>query len=463
MYERAAALWDRLRRPAFQDAGLAVALLASTLAVYDAGVVLRKVNGLGSDGPWPVQLWIWWLATGMCVAAVLVRRRWPVPALIAATVAAIAQMALMTGPVPADLAAPLVLYIIAARFRRATSLALLGITVLVAAGWSLYVGLDGRPDGWAYHSPLEGQHKTEVRPEPAEPPEPGAAVKVPMDVLPPDPLAPSPSLIAKKEGTETLGPTSWGGIPLLGPLLVVGWAMGSGVQSRRAYLDELTARARDLERERDQQAALAAAAERSRITRELHDVVAHGLSVIVMQAQGGAAALDKRPTDTLAALATIVETGRASLADMRQVLAAVGAVDGSPHPVPGLNRLPHLIDQVRQAGTQVQLHIDGPPGVLPTTVDLAAYRIVQEALTNTMKHAGPGACAQVTLTYGSNDLRLKISDNGATAAEPDGIGSGLRGMRERAELLGGKLFAGPGPHGGFVVQARLPFVERAVE
>ena len=253
-----------------------------------------------------------------------------------------------------------------------------------------------------------------------------------------------------------MGPTDWGGIPVLGSLLVVAWAIGWGVQSRRAYLGELRARARDLERERDQQAALAVAAERARITRELHDVVAHGLAVIVMQAQGGAAAFAKRPADTLAALDTIVATGRASLADIRHVLSASGQLDDPARPVPGLAQLPRLIDQVRQAGTPVQLHINGSPRPLPTGVDVSSYRIVQEALTNTMKHAGPGARAQVVVSYGSDELRIEASDNGAGESASGGTGNGLRGMRERAALLGGEVAAGPGPDGGYVVRARIP-------
>ncbi|MET9021984.1 sensor histidine kinase [Actinopolymorpha sp. NPDC004070] len=460
MYERAAALWAWARRPGIQDAGLAAVLFVSSVAMSDARLGIVKIYG-ADDDPRPIQLWIWWVATGICVAAVVVRRRWPVPALAAATVAAITHMALIAGPVPADLAAPLVLYTIATRFRRRTSLALLGLTLLAAVGWSVLVGLDGMSDGWTYLNPRD-----DGAPRPVELAKPSMPGDVPLgDVLPADPPF-RPPLSGKvpdgKVMDAPVGPTGWGGIPILGPILVAGWAIGSSVQSRRAYLDELTARARDLERERDQRAALASASERSRITRELHDVVAHGLSVIVMQAQGGAAAFEKRPADTLAALGTIVETGRASLADMRQVLAAVGPVDGSPHPVPGLDWLPHLIDQVRQAGTQVQLHIDGAPGTLPTTVDLSAYRIIQEALTNTMKHAGPRACAQVSLTYGKYEFGVEISDNGAVAPAPDGVGNGLRGMRERAELLGGELFAGPGRHGGFVVRARLPFARRLV-
>lgn len=426
-----------VRRPVVQDAGLAAVLLGLTQA-QDASVAPFLVNGDGpAEAPTGPPVGLWWVATGLCVAAVLFRRRWPLPGLVAALLGSVVHMAVAANPVPADLAAPILLYTIASRWPRKASLWILGATLLVALGWSVYVMRDGKADGWMAGAPQEVEVMV--------PPQP-----------PPPPLPPVVPVIERAK----LGPTAWGGFPILGSILVTGWAIGWSVQSRRAYLDELRARARDLERERDQQAALAAAAERSRITRELHDVVAHGLSVIVMQAQGGIAAFEKQPSDTLAALHTIVSTGRASLSDMRQVLAAVGPVDETTHPVPGLSRVPPLVEQVRQAGTPVRLHIEGTPGVLPASVDVSAYRIVQEALTNTMKHAGQGACAQVLITYGKDALTIDVSDNGTAEAGPpaDGVGNGLRGMRERAALLGGSLFTGPGPDGGFVVRASLPIV-----
>ena len=270
----------------------------------------------------------------------------------------------------------------------------------------------------------------------------------------------------------------WGGLPLLGSVLVAAWAVGSGSRTRRAYLDELHARARDLERDRDQRAALAVAAERGRISRELHDVVAHGPSVMVIQAQGGAAALAHRPAATQAALAAIVATGRDSLADMRRVLAAVGEPDARWHPAPGLAALPALLAQVRRTGTPVRLRIDGTPVALPSPVDLSAYRIVQEALTNTMKHARSGATAEVVLGYRYTEISIEVVDDGqpptvagtddpAAAGPPsngpsgDGQrGNGLRGMHERVRLLGGRLAAGPEPGGGFAVGAAIPVGSR---
>ncbi|GAB3430521.1 sensor histidine kinase [Flindersiella endophytica] len=432
------ALWARLCRPVGKDAGLAGVLLIATLALKEAGVgpvqVMAGPNGEPIGDPVPEAFVLWWAAVFICIATVLLRRRWPVTMLVFAVLATLVHMALAADPAPADLAVPILLYTLATRWPRKASLWVLGGTLAVALVWSIYVTNDGRADAWF----SRGGTKIDVvvdkdRPVPPPRPEP----------------QPFPEML--------LGPTSWGGIPILGSALVAGWAIGSSVRSRRAYLDELRARARDLERERDQQAALAAAAERSRITRELHDVVAHGLAVIVMQAQGGVAAFERRPADTLSALHTIVDTGRASLADMRQVLATVGPVDGSTHPVPGLERLAQLIEQVRRAGTPVLLHIEGPPGVLPTSVDVTAYRIVQEALTNTMKHAGPGACAQARITYSSHCLIIDVTDNGVGDGPPaDGVGNGLRGMRERVGLLGGDFRAYRGHNGGFVVQAKLP-------
>jgi signal transduction histidine kinase len=440
------ALWAWLRRPAVQDAGLAGVLLIATVAFQEATSAAPVHVVQGPQGPQgeligdsATDLYMLWFATTfLCVAAVLLRRRWPTPMLVVATLATVAHLVMAADPVPVDLAVPILLYTIASRRPRKASLWALGATLIVALAWSFYVMSDGRVDAWLFR-------------------EPGADINLEPEPVMPPPPPPLPDRIEY----APLGPTSWGGFPILGSVLVAGWAIGSSVRSRRAYLDELRARARDLERERDQQAALATAAERSRITRELHDVVAHGLAVIVMQAQGGVAAFEKRPADTLSALNTIVDTGRASLADMRQVLAAVGPVDGSTHPVPGLERLPRLIEQVRLAGTPVLLHIDGTPGVLPTSVDVTAYRIVQEALTNTMKHAGRGAGSQVLITYRKDQLAITVCDNGTADAPADGVGNGLRGMRERVGLLGGEFQAARAPKGGFVVHAMLPTVQES--
>jgi signal transduction histidine kinase len=422
MRTRLAALRGALRRPGPRDAGLAALLLVSTWVVFGAATPAMI------SGPLAGADWLWdpvagWVLVGVCVAAVAVRRRWPVAALAVAALAVLIRMALAAGPVPADLAVPVILYTIAAQRRRAVSLALLGAALTVVAAWSVFVALDGSVP--AFEGPLRGGQEL------------------------------------RQEGPIPVGPTDWGGLPVLGSVLVGAWAVGWAVRSRRAYLGELVARARDLERERDQQAQLAVAAERARIAREVHDVVAHGLAVIVMQAQGGAAAFDRRPADTRAALDTIVTTGRASLADLRHVLSGSGQTDDPARPVPGLGQLPRLVDQVRQAGTPVELHVNGSPRPLPAGVDVSSYRIIQEALTNTMKHAGPGARAHVVVSYGGDELTIDASDDGAGDPTSGATGNGLRGMRERAALLGGEVEAGPGPDGGYAVRARIPLEREA--
>ncbi|MFI6942023.1 sensor histidine kinase [Streptomyces sp. NPDC050418] len=415
-------------RPAVQDAGLVALLLGGTVAWRGS----------------PLEPTPWWAVTAVCLLSVLARHRWPVAALAAALTGSLVHMAIVTGPSFADLAAPLALAALAGRHGRRASLAALGCTLLVAAGWSLFVALDGKVDGWALEQVpgvggdtlggTRGGTEGSGR-------EPGRA---------------GPG------GAFDPGPTDWGTLPLFGAL-IAGWAVGSGARSRREYLDALATRARDLERERDQRAALAAAAERDRLTRELHDVVAHGLSVIVMQAQGAGASFDKRPEHARKALETIVGTGRASLADMRRVLASDAAPDASRHPAPGLDRLPQLVDTVRESGTPVRLRVEGPPGVLPGVVDLSAYRIVQEALTNVMKHAGPSARAEVLVSRTGRGLVIEVADDGGagdgdSAAVPsaDGTGNGLRGMRDRVALLGGEMSAARAPGGGFAVRVLLP-------
>jgi signal transduction histidine kinase len=259
-------------------------------------------------------------------------------------------------------------------------------------------------------------------------------------------------------GDHASGPARWSGPAVLGSALLASWAIGYGARNRRAYLDQVTARAHDLERAQDQRAALAVAAERGRISRELHDVVAHGMSLIVIQAQGGAAALDDQPAETRAALAAIVATGRGSLTDMRRVLNAMDEVSDAWHPQPGLAQLPALVEQVHRAGTPVRLRVGGSAVPLPVPVDLSAYRIVQEALTNVMKHAGAGATAEIVLNYRETALDLCVGDDGQGPGKP-ATGNGINGMRERVRLLGGTFTAGGRAVGGFEVRATLPIRE----
>ncbi|MFI6981937.1 sensor histidine kinase [Embleya sp. NPDC050154] len=245
---------------------------------------------------------------------------------------------------------------------------------------------------------------------------------------------------------------------LMGPF-VIAWVLGDSMRTRRAYYVELEDRADRLERERDQQAQIAAASERARIARELHDVVAHNVSVMVVQADGAAYALDGAPELTREALGTISATGREALAEMRRLLGVLRSQnEGDAYvPQPGVEQLEDLLERVRSAGLPVGLAVEGVPVELPQGVALTVYRIVQEALTNTRKHGGPNAEAMVRLRYLGEDVELDVGDDGRGAAAPgDGMGHGLVGMGERVALFGGRLETGPRSGGGWQVRARLP-------
>lgn len=245
------------------------------------------------------------------------------------------------------------------------------------------------------------------------------------------------------------------------------WVLGDSLRTRSAYYAELEERAARLERERAAQSQVTIAAERARIARELHDVVAHNVSVMVVQADGAAYVLNTAPEQTRQALATISSTGRQALTEMRRLLGVLRSEDGSGSdyvPQPSVEQLTDLIEQVRGTGLPVDFTIEGTPRPLPSGLELTAYRIVQEALTNTRKHGGPHVGATVRLTYGEETLALLAEDDGRGSPEElyegggaDGLGHGLIGMRERIGMVGGKLEAGPRLGGGFRVCAELPF------
>jgi signal transduction histidine kinase len=248
-----------------------------------------------------------------------------------------------------------------------------------------------------------------------------------------------------------------------GPALLA-WVLGDSMRYRRAYYASLEDRAARLERERDAQVQIAAAAERARIARELHDVIAHNVSVMVVQADGASYAMDTNPARAREALAAISATGRQALAEMRRLLGVLRREgDGASTeraPQPGMGELGELLVQARGAGLPVSFTVEGDPQPLPGGVALAAYRIVQESLTNTRKHAGPVASASVLLRYSPDAVVLTISDDGwgdlGGTALPGAPGHGLTGMRERVAMYGGSVTAGPRPGGGFEVVATLP-------
>jgi signal transduction histidine kinase len=239
------------------------------------------------------------------------------------------------------------------------------------------------------------------------------------------------------------------------------WLGGLYISTRRKYTLSLEERARRLERERDAQAEVAAAAERARIARELHDVIAHSISVMVIQADGAAYTVDADTARAKRAMEAIGATGRQALTEMRRMLGVLRENDGQATlaPQPGVEQLTDLVQQIRTAGLPVDLKVDGDPLSLPTGQELAIYRIVQEALTNVLKHAGPMATARVALHYGDRAIEVRIRDDGRGATFTDGRGHGLVGMRERAAVYGGDVSAEPAPGGGFQVIARLPVKE----
>ena len=224
------------------------------------------------------------------------------------------------------------------------------------------------------------------------------------------------------------------------------WALGEAARNRHKAISEGTRRA--------------VGEEQARIARELHDVIAHSVSVIVVQAAAADDVFDERPDQARAALRSIESAGREALGELRRLLAPVRpSADGAPPaPQPGLDRLDELVAPLRAAGLEVEVRREdaqrGAP--LPAGVDLSAYRIVQEALTNTLRHAG-AARAEVTVRALDGMLELEVVDDGRGAPGPSaGAGRGIAGMRERAAMLGGTLEAGPLPGGGFRVHARLP-------
>ncbi|WP_313557480.1 sensor histidine kinase [Miniimonas arenae] len=363
---------------------------------------LSVLTGTGSTGSSVARLTTWAASIGMPIA-IACRRRWPVGSAVAVNALALLHFLAGTGLLPIDLLIYVSVYsttVHAPIWARRVSLgsAVLG-SALIAASMTSGVGLDG----WLSASFLFV----------------AAAV---------------PALLA--------------------------WVAGLLRRSSSQRWESLRERAARLEYERDQQARLAVAAERTRIAREMHDVVAHSLAVVVAQADGGRYAARSDPALAAQALDTIATTARAALADTRRILGVLREDGSVPHrPQEGLADLPDLVARVRASGPAVELVTWGEPRDLPAATDLAAFRICQEALTNVLKHAGePGTVhARVDVAWHPTALVLQVDDDGrGAAAAPDGAGNGLTGMRERAALFGGALHAGPRPGGGFRVHATFP-------
>jgi signal transduction histidine kinase len=342
-------------------------------------------------------------------APVAVRRRYPVGAFVAVIIAGGLEVLLMPRPAGSDLAVIVLLYTLAAYRPRRISLA--GLAICVAGSVAAIAK-------WAQWPTLDSMY--------------------------------------------TLGATA---AVFAGPALLA-WLLGDSMQWRRGYYRGLEERAARLERERDAQAQIAAAAERARIARELHDVVAHNVSVMVVQADGAAFAFETSPEKTRQALTAISRTGRQALAEMRSLLGVLRSADdhgAELAPQPGVEQLAGLLAQTRAAGVPVSFSVEGVPRPLPPGAALTAYRIVQESLTNARKHGGPTVTAAVTLRFCEEQLVIKVTDDGRRRAADDvadlrgdGLGHGLIGMRQRADVYGGTVTAGPRPGAGWRVTATLP-------
>ncbi len=345
--------------------------------------------------------------TLLLVIPVVFRRKYPVAAFAVAALAGAAQVVVpQAGPSGSDLAIVVLLYTLAAYRPRRQSVAGLAACLL------------------------------------------GSAVAIPSWV--PDRAA--------ENGVALLDRILFGAV-LFGGTALIAWVLGDSMRYRRAYYAALEERAARLEAERDAQARISAAAERARIARELHDVIAHNVSVMVVQADGASYALRSEPERAGQALAAISSTGRQALAEMRRLLGVLRSGDSGAGlaPQPGLEQLRELLDQARAAGLSVSLNLEGTPHPLTEGAELAAYRLVQESLTNTRKHGGVLAAAAVTLRYQPDGLVVQVTDDGRGEVAPgDGPGHGLTGMRERIEMYGGTVKAGPLPAGGYQVLARIP-------
>jgi signal transduction histidine kinase len=267
------------------------------------------------------------------------------------------------------------------------------------------------------------------------------------------------------EGGAVLAAARWGASALatftsLSGVIVAALACGLYVRARRAHLASLVERAVRLEFERDQQALLAAAAERARISREMHDVVAHSLAVVIALANGAAAKLARDPEQSREALESISELGRQALADTRRLLSVLRTEDPAEarSTQPGIGQIADLVGNAAAAGLSATLTVRGDPVPVAAGLALSAYRIVQEAITNAVKHARGAAAVAVGLTWTPGCLEITVTDDGHGSGQPAGSpdGLGLAGIRERAALYGGTATAGPRQHGGWTVTATIP-------
>lgn len=381
--------------PLAADAGLAAIVLAAMLL----GSFADPHDGVhgpsfGSRTPGVPGALLMVLAA----AALVYRRRRPLPVLAVTTALTVAALAVAPRdpPAPVAMSAVVALYTVAARTDRPTTWRIGLLTMALLTGAAMFFS-----DGPWY-------------------------------------------------AQENLGLFAWTG---------VGASVGDAVRSRRAFIDAIRERAERAERTREEEARRRVAEERLRIARDLHDVVAHHIALVNVQAGVAAHVMDKRPDQAKEALAHVREASRSALNELRATVGLLrqsGDPQAPTEPAPGLAVLDALLDTFRHAGLPVELARTDEAS-LPASVDLAAYRIVQEALTNVRKHAGPGAKAEVSVVRVGGCVEVTVLDDGTGTAPPeDGGGHGLLGMRERVSALGGSLTAGPRYGGGFRVHAILP-------
>ena len=240
-------------------------------------------------------------------------------------------------------------------------------------------------------------------------------------------------------------------------VFALGWLAGFALHERSEQAEAAELRATQAERERDAASRIAVAEERARIARELHDIVAHSVSVMVLQVGAVRHQLPEADAPQRDALSGVEETGRTALAEMRHLLGAMRRDDDDLElaPQPGLDNVDSLLDEVRRAGLPVALHVEGEPFALPRAIDLSAYRIVQEGLTNALKHARASQ-ADVTVRYGAAEVQIDVRDDGRGTSKSDGLGHGLVGVRERVKIYGGEMSASSADEGGFLLSTRLP-------
>jgi len=269
------------------------------------------------------------------------------------------------------------------------------------------------------------------------------------------------SVSAATAGSQVVANLIWD-VAIIG---LLPWFVGRMVRERAAHGLAARRRAELLDAQREYHARSAALGERARLAREIHDVIAHSVSVMVIQTAGARTVMDDEPERADEALLSVERAGREALAEMRRLLGVLG--DGQHlrqlAPQPGIEDLDELVSRTRNAGLPASISVVGEPIAVPPGLSLCAYRVVQEALTNAIKHAG-AARAEVSVRWGPNALELEVLDDGSGAGDGDAAsgGHGLVGMRERAALHGGSVEAGPGPAGGFVVRARIPLADRSV-